>query len=230
MPKLLDKSQIQRAVQKLGKALNRHYRRVASTGEPITFVCVLKGGGVFYHQLIQELLFDHRCVYLCASSYGSNTTSSGKVKVNLLKDSDQQYLKEHHVVVVDDIFDSGLTLQHLHSYLNDSFQPLSLRLCVLLYKNIPRGDVRIFPDYAGIEIGNQYVFGGGMDLGGESMRGLPHIYALDPNGHSDFQYPQQWTLRHRRCQVADECIRFVVVFMLFFYLEMLHFYLNNAQH
>lgn len=220
---------IKKTVQTLSEDLNEHYQPLAEgSDEPVTFVCVLNGAGVFFADLIRHLRFDIRVLYLKASSYGNDTSTSGSVVVNLVGSED--YIRNHHVVLVDDIFDSGLTMKKLYTFV-EKRNPLSTECCVLLYKNIPRKvHITTFPKFIGGDMGNKYVFGYGMDFAG-TKRHLPDIYYIQ-NPISDhkhlvdeYDYPEQEPKRPPVDPVIAECLRFLILFTMLFCFELFHVYL-----
>lgn len=225
---------IKQTVRHLSEELNEHYGGVM---KPVTFVCVLNGAGIFFADLIRHLRFDIRVLYLKASSYGNETTTSGSVTVTLVEDlirsfypdRSEDLIRNHHVVLVDDIFDSGLTMKKLYTFV-EKRDPLSTECCVLLYKNIPRKvHITTFPKFIGGEMGNQYVFGYGMDFAG-TKRHLPDIYYLqDPiSDHKhlvdEYDYPEQEPKRPPVDPVIAECLRFLILFTMLFCFELFHLY------
>lgn len=156
------------------------------TSKPITFVCLIKGAVPFFVDLTRLLHFPIHQVYIRAVSYGAATVSSGEVSISM-DASEEKYIRNHHVVVVDDIFDSGRTLMEVQQYLQRQ-NPLSIRCCVLLYKNVQRRDLSVSkPDFIGMDIGDEFVFGYGMNLGDNRFRHLPDIFSVQMGHDIDFK-------------------------------------------
>jgi hypoxanthine phosphoribosyltransferase len=143
--------------------------RAVLPDDDIHFVCVLKGAFVFLSDLVRA--FDDRVSmdFIAVSSYGSSTSSSGEVR--LVKDVDAS-LEGRHVVIVEDIVDTGLTLAYLQQILS-AREPRTLKTACLLSKPSRRKiDVRV--DYIGFTIEDRFVVGYGLDYG-ERYRNLPYI-------------------------------------------------------
>jgi hypoxanthine phosphoribosyltransferase len=164
---LLTKSQIAEKVAELGKRLAEEYAGL----EPL-MVCVLKGSSIFYADLCRAMDIPIRMDFIAASSYGRHSGSSGEVR--LVKDLDES-IEGRHVVVVEDILDTGLTLQYLTHMLR-SRKPASLKLCVLLDKP-ERRLAAIDADYVGFAVPNEFVVGYGLDYA-ERYRNLPEVGIL----------------------------------------------------
>ncbi len=136
--------------------------------DPI-IVCVLKGAFVFVADLVRKLDFPFSVDFLRASSYGNSVVTSGEVKLDL---DLQQSISNRHVLVVEDIVDTGLTVQYLKASL-EARGPASISICSLLHK--PANNVKLAPvDYCGFEIPNEFVVGYGLDWQGY-YRNLPFI-------------------------------------------------------
>jgi hypoxanthine phosphoribosyltransferase len=164
---LLTREEIAGKVRELGAALSREYEGL----EPL-MVCVLKGSAVFYADLCRSMDIPLRMDFIAVSSYGRHSGSSGEVR--LIKDLDES-IEGRHVVVVEDILDTGLTLRYLADMLR-SRAPASLKICVLLDKP-ERRRVAIEPDYTGFVVPNEFVVGYGLDYA-EKYRNLPDIGIL----------------------------------------------------
>ncbi len=163
---LITAEQIRERVAQLGKEISLDYANLE-----LHLVGVLKGGFVFLADLLRQLTVPCRVHFLQASSYQDRKTSSGVVKLT----HDLQ-LKGKHVLVVEDIFDTGLTLERVVEDLQ-SQGPASLEVCALLNKKIPaKAAVRV--KYIGFEIENRFVIGYGLDYG-ERYREIPEIVCLD---------------------------------------------------
>ena len=165
---LLSEDAIIQRVRKLGEQISNDYR-----GRKITIVCLLKGAVVFLADLLRNIDLPTEIEFVQASSYANGTQSTGHV--NMLRGLSTD-IKGQHVLVVDDIIDTGLTLQYLRRTLLAQ-QPASLKLCVLLDKTERRTE-DIAVDYVGFEIPDEFVIGYGLDYAGQ-YRGLPYIAVLE---------------------------------------------------
>ncbi len=153
-------------------------RRVAELGAQIAadhpdgdlhLVCVLNGAFVFMADLVRAIDLPLTVDFLSVSSYGSRTESSGEVR--LVKDLEQS-LKDRHVVIVEDIIDTGLTMQYLMNYMHGR-KPASVKVATLLSKPSRRlVDVPI--DYVGFTIEDAFVYGYGLDVD-HRLRNLPFV-------------------------------------------------------
>ena len=139
-------------------------------------VCVLKGAVFFMADLARRLPFDLEMEFMAVSSYGQSTESSGVVRI--LKDLDTD-IEDRHVLIVEDIIDSGLTLQYLTRVLG-ARKPASLEIVTLLSKS-SRRVTQLKCRYTGFEIPNEFVVGYGLDYG-EKYRNLPYLGVLDDLG------------------------------------------------
>jgi hypoxanthine phosphoribosyltransferase len=141
--------------------------------EEVTAICTLKGGVVFFADLVRQLKMPVVCEFLGVSSYGQSSSSSGEVKVTL--DVSEPLLGKH-VLIVEDIADSGLTLSYLQNYLQMR-KPASLKTVSLLFKPdaLKVEDLKL--DYVGFKIANHFVVGYGLDYA-EKFRGLPYVGAV----------------------------------------------------
>ena len=165
---LLDAATIQARVKELAGEIERDH---PGTDE-IHMVCVLKGGFLFMADLIRSMSARVTLDFIAVSSYGSGTKSSGEVRFQ--KDLDTS-LENRHVVVVEDIVDTGLTLKYLQEILR-SRAPRSLRTACLLSKP-SRRQVDVQVEYIGFTIEDRFVVGYGLDYA-EKYRNLPHIAVL----------------------------------------------------
>ena len=136
-------------------------------------ICVLKGAVFFMADLARGLDIDLEMDFMAVSSYGSSTDSSGVVRI--LKDLDMN-IEGRHVLVVEDVIDSGLTLKYLTKNLS-SRQPESLEIVTLLDKP-GRRKTKLRCRYTGFEVGDEFVVGYGLDFA-ERYRNLPYIAVLD---------------------------------------------------
>ena len=163
---------LQARVRDLAAAVSRDYAE-----RRLLLVCVLKGAVLFLSDLMRHIDIPVEVDFMAVASYGSATDSSGVVRI--LKDLDTP-LEGRHVLIVEDIVDSGLTLQYLLRNLG-SRDPASLEVCALLTKP-SRRKVDLPVRYVGFEIPDQFVVGYGLDYD-ERYRNLPYVAALArPNG------------------------------------------------
>lgn len=166
---LIDEAAIQAKVKELAACIERDY-----AGKDLTLVCILKGAVLFAADLLRSLSMSVEIDFMAISSYGKGVRTSGVVRI--LKDLDQS-IEGKHVLIVEDIVDSGLTLSYLVETLS-SRQPASIKTCVLLDKP-DRRVVALDPDYVGFEIPDKFVIGYGLDYA-EKYRNLPFIGVLKP--------------------------------------------------
>jgi hypoxanthine phosphoribosyltransferase len=157
-------------VAELGAQISADY-----SGRDPVLVSVLKGALVFLADLMRAMDLPTSIDLMELSSYGSATESSGQVRI--LKDLSNP-IEDRHVIVVEDIIDTGLTLNYLLRYLHDK-GPASIRICCLLDKPARRlAPIEI--DYRGFTIPDRFVIGYGLDYG-ERYRNLPYIGVLRPS-------------------------------------------------
>ena len=168
MRTLIPTEVLQTRVDQLAAEIARDYKGM----QPV-LICVLKGAVFFMADLTRRLAFDLELEFMAVSSYGASTESSGVVRI--LKDLDTD-IEGRHVLIVEDIIDSGLTLQYLTKSLW-SRNPASVEIVTLLSK--PSRRTADLPcKYTGFEIENEFVVGYGLDYS-EKHRNLPFIGVLD---------------------------------------------------
>ncbi len=160
----LTKEQIQKRVAELGARISRDYE-----GQDLHLVAVLKGSVVFLADLMRHITIPHSIDFMATSSYGAATESTGIVRI--LKDLDMPIIGRN-VLIVEDIVDTGYTLDYLRRILLER-EPASLRIVCLLDKR-ERREVEVPIDYIGFEIPNVFVVGYGLDYA-ELYRNLPYI-------------------------------------------------------
>lgn len=161
---LFDEETIRAKVKELGEILTRDY-----AGKELTVLGVLKGSFVFMADLIRQIDLPLDVEFLGLSSYAGGTHTSGEVKVTLDLNSP---IEGRHVLVAEDIVDTGHTLSYLLRMLQNR-NPASLKLCCLLDKP-ERRTVDVKPEYVGFTIPNKFVVGYGLDYD-ELYRNLPYI-------------------------------------------------------
>jgi hypoxanthine phosphoribosyltransferase len=165
---ILDEQQLREGVSRLADEINAHYQ-----GRPLTIIGVLTGSVVFLADLIRLLDMPLKVGLVQATSYrGSTTAGALELNLDLLPD-----IADRHVLIVDDIFDTGHTLAALIEKFTD-LGPAQLRSAVLLRK-AGRVEVPLQPDHVAFEIPNEFVVGYGLDYA-DLYRNLPHVAALDP--------------------------------------------------
>lgn len=168
---LVPRADIAIKVQELGRDISDTYRNIE---EPVVVVSVLKGSLVFTADLIREINVPVQLETLVASSYGDGSESSGKVRIEYKSFDD---LKDRHVLLVDDISDSGRTFQSIAEQLQ-AYEPASIRFCAFLDKPSRRA-VTLKPDFIGFSIPNEFVVGYGLDFAGY-YRELPDVAVVIP--------------------------------------------------
>lgn len=167
---LIDEQRLQSRVAEMGAIITRDYAHV----DNLLLICILKGGVIFLSDLSRKIDIPHEIDFMAASSYGVGArASSGNVRIDMDVTSS---IKGQHVLVIEDIIDSGYTLRFVMDTLQ-ARNPASLRLCTLLNKQ-SRREVDITLDYVGFDIENKFVFGYGLDLD-EKYRNIPFIGVVD---------------------------------------------------
>lgn len=167
---LLDEATIAQRIRELGAQIAADY----ADHEDLLLVCVLKGGFMFLADLTRALARPHSLDFMGISSYGKGTTSSGAVQIIMdLKAP----IEDRHVLIIEDIIDSGRTLEYMRRNLMTR-SPASLRICTLLNKPARR-EIEVPVDYIGFDIPDEFVVGFGLDFD-ELYRNLPFIAVLKP--------------------------------------------------
>lgn len=161
---LLSEEEVDRKIQEIGERISRDYE-----GKEVHLICVLKGGVFFTCELAKRITVPVSLDFMSVSSYGADTKSSGIVKI--VKDLDES-IEGKHVLVVEDIIDSGRTLSYLLENLKNR-RPASMKLCTLLDK--PERRVKqVDVDYTCFNIPDEFVVGYGLDYA-QKYRNLPYI-------------------------------------------------------
>ena len=170
---LLSEEQIQAKVQEMATILSEKY----ADKDPV-FVGVLKGVVIFFADMVRKISVPCEIDFMCISSYsGTSTTENVVVKKDLSVD-----IRGRHVVILEDIYDTGNSLSFVHKYLL-SKEPASLEICTLLDKPERRKPgVTLVPEYVGFTIPNEFVVGYGLDFN-EHYRNLPYIGVLKPEAY-----------------------------------------------
>ena len=168
-PVLVASEDIQAKVRELGERITWDYR-----DEKLLLVGILRGAVVFLSDLMRHLELPCEIDFMDISSYGTGTQTSGVVRI--LKDLEED-ITGRHVLVIEDIIDTGLTLSYLRRMLLQR-GPASLEICALLSKP-SRRQVDLSVKYLGFEVPDEFVVGYGIDFAG-AYRNLPDIHALEP--------------------------------------------------
>jgi hypoxanthine phosphoribosyltransferase len=165
---LIPEDRIVERTEQIASELGKKYNAIAD-GKPVVVVGILKGSVMFMVELIKRMNIPVELDFMVVSSYGDSTNSSGQLKIK--KDLDNS-VADKHVLLVEDIVDSGRTLHHLLDYLKGK-SPASLTLCTLLDKP-SRREFEVDVDYVGFEIPDEFVVGYGLDYA-QRYRNLPYI-------------------------------------------------------
>jgi hypoxanthine phosphoribosyltransferase len=170
---LLTEQQIFERTEELAREITDDYR-----GKNPLLICILKGGLMFLADLMREIQLPLEIDFMAVSSYGDSTESSGVVRI--LMDL-QRNIQGRHVLIVEDIIDTGQTLNYIIENL-ETRDPASVKVCTLLNK-FARREVDIPLDYVGFDIPDKFVVGYGLDYG-EIYRNLPYVAVLKPELYS----------------------------------------------
>ena len=167
---MINEECLQKRVVELAKELSKEYR-----GKNPLMICILKGAVVFMSDIIKHMDIDLEIDFMSVSSYGSETVSSGVVKI--IKDLDER-ITDRDMIIVEDIFDTGLTLDYLVRLLQER-KPKSIKICTLLLKEKAddHNQISLKIDYVGFKIQDEFVVGYGLDYD-EHYRNLPYIGIL----------------------------------------------------
>ena len=168
---MLSEEELHSKVRELGARIREDYR-----GKKVVFVCVLKGAVIFFSDLVREIGpdVDAQLDFLAISSYGASTRSSGVVKIQKDLSTD---IHGKHVIIVEDILDTGLSLSYMSKLLRER-APESLEICVLLDK-AERRTQHVDVKYTGFTIPDEFVIGYGLDYAGQ-FRHLPAVHIDEP--------------------------------------------------
>jgi len=164
---LVTKEAIREKVQELGKRISEDYK-----GKDLILIGVLKGGFIFLADLMREITIPVDMDLISVTSYGNSTESSGVVRI--IKDTDVN-IENKHVLIVEDLVDTGLTLNHLKQLFNTR-GPKSVKICTAFDKP-SRRKVKIDIDYQGIVVPDEFIVGYGLDYAGK-YRNLPFVGTL----------------------------------------------------
>ncbi len=164
---LFTEAELNERISELGEQITVDYE-----GKSLIVVGILKGSNIFTSDLVRKINLPLKMDFMAVSSYGSATASTGVVKI--LKDLDRG-IEGEHVLIVEDIVDSGLTLKYLKDILLTR-NPASIKVCTLLDKPARRKE-NIIPDYLGYEVPDEFIVGYGIDYA-EHYRNLPYVGIL----------------------------------------------------
>ena len=172
---MLNEEEVNRRITEVAEEINAYY---GST--PLHLICILKGGAMFMCELAKRLTMPVSFDFMSVSSYGGGTTSSGVVRI--VKDLDES-LEGKHVLIVEDIIDTGRTLAYLMEILNKR-GPIDIRLCTLLDKPERRVTKQVHVDYTCFTIPDEFVVGYGLDYD-QRYRNLPYIGVVEFDEESE---------------------------------------------
>jgi hypoxanthine phosphoribosyltransferase len=168
---LVTEEQLQRRVRELGATISHDY-----AGQDLLLVCILRGGVMFLTDLMRQISMPHAIDFMAISSYGVGAReSTGNIRIGL---DLQQPIEGRHVLVVEDIVDTGHTIAAVLDMLATR-HPASLKICALLDKS-ERRQVQVPIHYVGFDIPNKFVFGYGLDVD-EIFRNLPFVGVVKPD-------------------------------------------------
>ncbi len=165
---LISQEKLERRIKEMAEEISRNHE-----GHTVHLICVLKGGAYFLTQLSKYMTIPVTIGFMAVSSYGSGTVSSGVVKIT--KDLNET-IEGRHVIVVEDIIDTGNTLSYLLELLRQR-KPESLELATMLNKP-DRREREVPIDYCGFGVPDKFIVGYGLDLD-EKYRNLPYIGVID---------------------------------------------------
>ena len=166
---MLSEEQVNQRIRELGEQISKEYE-----GKSVHLICILKGSVFFCCDLAKRITIPVTLDFMSVSSYGSETVSSGRVRI--LKDLDES-IQGKHVIIVEDIIDSGRTLSFLTDLLK-SKSPESLKICTLLDKPDRRETDDVEVDYVGFVIPDEFVVGYGLDYD-QNYRNLPYVGVIE---------------------------------------------------
>ncbi len=167
---LIPEDVLQQRIAELAEEINRDYE-----GKVPLLVCILRGGVMFLTDLVRYLRIPHEIDFMAIQSYGVGRREPGEIRLTM---DLQSSIRDRHVILVEDIIDTGHTISQVLRLL-EVRQPKSIRVCVLLDKRARR-EVDVPIHYRGFEIPNYFVFGYGLDMDGY-WRNLPFIAVPDLN-------------------------------------------------
>ena len=170
---LFEEDEIRTRVKELGQQISKDY-----AGQELVLVSVLRGGAIFMADLARQITIPLEMDFMAVSSYGSSTKSSGVVTI--LKDLSSS-IEGKHVLIAEDVLDTGLTLEYLIRLLKER-KPLSIEIAAFL-KKVDAQQVEVPCKYTGFDCPNEFVVGYGLDYA-EKYRNLPYVGVLSPSIYS----------------------------------------------
>lgn len=171
---ILSEQDIRDIVERLGNEISADY----ADKNPL-IIAVLRGAFVFTADLVRAISIPCTVDFMAVSSYGSGVRSSGEVRI--VKDLDSK-IEGRHVIIAEDILDSGLTLSYLMRLLGER-HPASIRICAFAVKDVPGHKPAVAPTYVGTHVPDQFIVGYGLDYA-EHYRNLPYVGVLKPEVYS----------------------------------------------
>ncbi len=168
---LISEEELKSIVKRLGKEITEDYK-----DKKLVLVSVLKGSVVFMADLMREIKVPCTIDFMSVSSYGAGTKTSGVVRI--IKDLDTDVIEGSDLLIVEDILDSGVTLEYLIKVIS-ARNPRSVKICTLLDKP-ERRKANVKADYSGAQVPDAFVVGYGLDFN-EKYRNLPFVGALKPS-------------------------------------------------
>ncbi len=165
---LISNEEIKARAKEIGEEISRDF-----AGESVIMIGILRGAAPWMCDVMMNIDLETKIDFMSCSSYGASTKSSGIVKIN--KDLDLT-IEDQNVIIVEDIVDSGITLNYLKTYLGNR-KPKSLKICTLLNKPTGRR-CDLDPDYIGFEVEDMFIVGYGLDYN-QKYRNLPYISYLN---------------------------------------------------
>ena len=164
---MIDEKQIAKRAEEIGKIITEEF-----AGQEVLVICILKGAVLWLADLIRHIDLDVKIDFMAVSSYGVGTKTSGAVKI--IKDLDDP-IEGKNVIIIEDIVDSGITLNYLKNYLL-SMEPKTLKICTFLDKPAGR-QIDIDIDYTGFAVEDKFIVGYGLDYA-QQYRNLPYVTCL----------------------------------------------------
>lgn len=164
---LISEEELKRRITEMGRQITQEYH-----AEPLTIVGILKGASIFFADLARSIDLPLQMDFMSVSSYGTEATSSGVVKI--IKDLDAD-VTGRHILLVEDIIDTGITLAYLRDYLSNRGAK-SVKICTLLDKP-SRREKAVQVDYIGFTMPDEFIIGYGIDYA-ENYRNLPYVASL----------------------------------------------------
>ena len=165
---LITESELTKRIKELGEEITNDYK----DKEDILIVGILKGSVIFLSDLIRNINLPVKMDFMTVSSYGNGAVCTGKITIKKDLDTD---ICGKHIIIAEDIIDSGITLSNLCKLLSER-KPASIKICTLLDKK-ERREAEINVDYTGFEIPNEFIIGYGLDYA-EKYRNIPYIGVL----------------------------------------------------